>query len=230
MRSTVDGDGVERPAGAAADPSIPTLAAACPPGFRWGVATSAYQIEGSPHADGRGASIRNTLCRVEGAIERGETGDVACDHYRRMPADVDLLASTGVDTYRFSIAWPRVQPGGRGPANAPGLAFYDRLVDRLLASNVEPWVTLYHWHLPQELEDSGGWPCRDMAYRFADYAMLVFDRLGDRVPTWTTLNEPWCIAMYGYHQGFHAPGRTDFAAAVDAVHHLLLATVSPRRP
>jgi beta-glucosidase len=127
-----------------------------------------------------------------------------------------------VDTYRFSVAWPRVQPGGRGPANPAGLAFYDRLVDELLAQGVDPWVTLYHWDLPQELEDAGGWPVRDTAYRFADYAMLVFDRLQDRVENWTTLNEPWCSAMLGYAWGEHAPGRREYPAAMHAIHHLLL--------
>ncbi|GIH99978.1 GH1 family beta-glucosidase [Planobispora takensis] len=190
--------------------------------FRWGVATSAYQIEGATDADGRTPSIWDTFCRVPGNVAGGDTGEAACDHYRRMPEDVALLAELGVDTYRFSISWPRVQPRGRGPVNARGLAFYDRLVDELLARGIDPWVTLYHWDLPQELEDAGGWPHRDTAHRFAEYAVLVSDRLADRVPTWTTLNEPWCVAMYGYADGIHAPGRTDFPAAVRAVHHLLL--------
>ncbi len=133
-----------------------------------------------------------------------------------------MIQKLGIDTYRFSVAWPRVQPGGSGPANPAGLAFYDRLVDELLGHGVDPWVTLYHWDLPQELEDSGGWPVRDTAFRFAEYAMLVFDHLSDRVRTWTTLNEPWCSAMLGYAYGAQAPGRTDFAAAINAVHHLLL--------
>ena len=155
-------------------------------------------------------------------MTNGDHGDVACDHYRRMPSDVALIRDLGVDTYRFSVSWPRVQPGGRGAANPAGLAFYDRLVDELLAQGIDPWVTLYHWDLPQELEDAGGWPARDTAHRFADYSMLVFDRLADRVGTWTTLNEPWCSAMLGYAYGVHAPGRRDFPAAVAAVHHLLL--------
>ena len=190
--------------------------------FRWGVATSAYQIEGAARADGRGVSIWDTFCREPGAIADGSTGDVACDHYYLMHDDVALIAGLGVDTYRFSVAWPRVQPDGRGPANPAGLAFYDRLVDDLLAHGIDPWLTLYHWDLPQALEDAGGWPHRDTAERFADYAMLVFDRLGDRVRTWTTINEPWCVAMYGYAEGIHAPGRRDFPAAIRAVHHLLL--------
>jgi beta-glucosidase len=198
------------------------LIASLPPGFRWGVATSAYQIEGAVDEDGRTPSIWDTYCRVPGAVANGDTGDVACDHYHRMPEDVALIRDLGVDTYRFSVAWPRVQPTGTGPANPAGLAFYDRLVDELLGQGVQPWVTLYHWDLPQELEDAGGWPVRDTAYRFADYAMLTFERLGDRVRTWTTLNEPWCSAMLGYAYGAQAPGRKEFPAAVHAVHHLLL--------
>ncbi len=193
-----------------------------PPGFRWGVATSAYQIEGAAAEDGRGPSIWDTFCRVPGAVAGGDHGDVACDHYHRMPDDVSMIKNLGVDTYRFSVAWPRVQPGGRGPANPAGLAFYDRLTDELLAAGIDPWVTLYHWDLPQELEDAGGWPHRDTAYRFADYAALVFDRLSDRVDTWTTLNEPWCSAWLGYAEGVHAPGRRDQGDALAAVHHLLL--------
>jgi beta-glucosidase len=199
-----------------------TLIASLPTDFRWGVATSAYQIEGAHDEGGRGLSIWDTYCRTPGMVDGDDNGDVACDHYHRMPADVALIASLGVDVYRFSVAWPRVQPGGRGPANAEGLGFYDRMVDELLRSGVDPWVTLYHWDLPQELEDAGGWPARDTAYRFADYAMLVFDRLQDRVRTWTTLNEPWCSAMLGYYEGRQAPGRQNFGDAMDAVHHLLL--------
>ncbi|MDU0290911.1 GH1 family beta-glucosidase [Saccharothrix longispora] len=200
------------------DPAIDTL----PASFRWGVATSAYQIEGAHDEDGRTPSIWDTYCAVPGMVPNFENGDVACDHYHRMPEDVELIRSLGVDTYRFSVAWPRVQPGGTGPVNAKGLAFYDRLVDELLGKGVDPWVTLYHWDLPQELEDAGGWPHRDTAYRFADYSMLVFDALQDRVRTWTTLNEPWCTAMLGYYEGRQAPGRQDFGAAIHAVHHLLL--------
>lgn len=208
-----------RPATDAATDLIATL----PSSFRWGLATSAYQIEGAVDEDGRTASIWDTYCRVPGAVHNGENGDVACDHYHRMPDDVALIHALGADTYRFSVAWPRVQPGGRGPVNAAGIAFYDRLVDELLGHGIDPWVTLYHWDLPQELEDAGGWPVRDTAYRFADYATLVFDALGDRVRTWTTLNEPWCSAMLGYAYGRQAPGRQDFPAAVHATHHLLLA-------
>jgi len=199
-----------------------SLVAGLPAGFRWGVATSAYQIEGAVSADGRTPSIWDTFCRVPGAIDNGDTGDIACDHYHRMPADVALIKELGLDTYRFSVAWPRVQPRGKGPVNAAGIGFYDRLVDELLAQGIDPWVTLYHWDLPQELEDAGGWPVRDTAYRFAEYAMLVFDALQDRVNTWTTLNEPWCSAMLGYAYGLHAPGRREYPAAIAAVHHLLL--------
>ena len=203
-------------------PGLVPPVADLPPSFTWGVATSAYQIEGAVAEDGRTPSIWDTFSRVAGAVRDADNGDVACDHYHRMPQDVALIKSLGVDAYRFSVAWPRVQPGGRGPANPAGLAFYDRLVDELLAAGIDPWVTLYHWDLPQELEDAGGWPNRDTAYRFADYAMLVFDRLQDRVESFSTLNEPWCSAWLGYQAGVHAPGRRDFDAAMAAVHHLLL--------
>ncbi|WP_103537547.1 MULTISPECIES: GH1 family beta-glucosidase [unclassified Streptomyces] len=193
-----------------------------PADFRWGVATSSYQIEGAAAEDGRTPSIWDTFCRVPGAVEGGEHGDVACDHYHRMPEDVELIAGLGVDTYRFSLAWPRIQPGGRGPANEKGLDFYKRLVDELQGRGVTPWITLYHWDLPQELEDAGGWPARDTALRFAEYATLAHEALGDRVEHWTTLNEPWCSAMLGYAYGLHAPGRRDLGDAMAAVHHLLL--------
>jgi beta-glucosidase len=191
--------------------------------FRWGTATSAYQIEGAVAEDGRTPSIWDTFGRVPGAIDNGDVGDTACDHYHRMPDDVALIRELGIDTYRFSVAWPRVQPGGRGPVNPAGIAFYDRLVDELLAQGVDPWLTLYHWDLPQELEDLGGWTARDTADRFAEYAALVADAIGDRVPDWTTLNEPWCSAFLGYGAGVHAPGSTDARAALRAVHHLNLA-------
>jgi beta-glucosidase len=193
-----------------------------PPSFRWGAATAAYQIEGAVTEDGRTPSIWDTYCRVPGAIDGADTGDTACDHYHRMPQDVALMRDLGLDAYRFSVAWPRIQPGGSGPVNPAGIAFYDRLVDELLSAGIDPWVTLYHWDLPQELEDAGGWPERDTAYRFADYAMLVFDRLHDRVTHWATLNEPLCTAMLGYYHGNQAPGRRDFGAAISAIHHLLL--------
>jgi beta-glucosidase len=190
--------------------------------FRWGVATSAYQIEGAHDEDGRTPSIWDTFCRKPGAVSEADNGDVACDHYHRMPDDIALLAGMGVDTYRFSVAWPRIQPRGRGPLNAAGMAFYDRLVDETLRRGIEPWLTLYHWDLPQELEDAGGWPNRDTAERFADYSMLVFGALADRVKVWTTLNEPWCSAMLGYAYGVHAPGGTSLSDGIHAAHHLLL--------
>ena len=164
----------------------------------------------------------DTFCRTPGKVLGGDTGDPACDHYHRMPQDVALLAELGLDTYRFSTSWARVRPDG-GPPNPKGLDFYSRLVDELLGKGIKPWLTLYHWDLPQALEDLGGWTSRDTAYRFADYAQTVHDALGDRVPTWTTLNEPYCAALLGYAGGQHAPGRTEPRAAVAAVHHLLLA-------
>ncbi|MGK5739164.1 GH1 family beta-glucosidase [Micromonospora sp. URMC 103] len=193
-----------------------------PPGFRWGAATAAYQVEGAAAEDGRTPSIWDTFSRTPGRVLQGHTGDVACDHYHRFREDVALMADLRLTSYRFSVSWPRVQPGGAGPVNAAGLDFYRRLVDELLAHDIEPWVTLYHWDLPQPLEDAGGWPARDTAGRFADYAALVADALGDRVRYWTTLNEPWCSAFLGYGSGVHAPGRTDGADAVRAGHHLML--------
>ncbi|NDL55522.1 GH1 family beta-glucosidase [Phytoactinopolyspora mesophila] len=193
-----------------------------PAGFRWGAATAAYQIEGAVAEGGRAPSIWDTFSRVPGAIADGSTGDVACDHYHRFRDDVRLMADLGLTSYRFSIAWPRVQPPGKGPANQDGLDFYRHLVDELLANDIEPWATLYHWDLPQPLEDAGGWPERETAARFADYASLVHGALGDRIRNWTTLNEPWCSAFLGYGSGEHAPGRRDGTAAVRAAHHLLL--------
>ncbi|MPZ27002.1 MAG: beta-glucosidase [Micromonosporaceae bacterium] len=196
-----------------------------PTGFRWGGSTAAYQIEGAATEDGRGRSIWDVFARIPGAIAGGDTGDVACDHYHRFRDDVALMAGLGLTAYRFSVAWPRVQPSGKGPAssvNQAGLDFYRRLVDELLGHGIEPWVTLYHWDLPQPLEDAGGWPVRDTAARFAEYAALVHGALGDRVDRWITANEPWCSAFLGYGSGVHAPGRRDGAAAVAAAHHLLL--------
>jgi beta-glucosidase len=193
-----------------------------PPDFLWGAATAAYQIEGAVAHGGRSPSIWDAFSRRPGAIVNGDTGDVACDHYHRYRDDVALMSSLGLRSYRFSVAWPRVQPGGRGPASAAGLDFYRRLVDELLARDIAPWITLYHWDLPQDLEDAGGWPNRDTAGRFAEYAAIVHDALGDRVRWWTTLNEPWVSAFLGYAAGIHAPGRTEPAAALAASHHLLL--------
>ncbi|WP_020521851.1 GH1 family beta-glucosidase [Catelliglobosispora koreensis] len=191
--------------------------------FLWGAATAAYQIEGAANVDGRTPSIWDTFSHTPGKVVRGETGDVACDHYHRSADDVRLMSKLGLGAYRFSVSWPRVQPGGSGPANQRGLDFYSRLVDDLLAQNITPFVTLYHWDLPQELEDAGGWPARDTAFRFAEYASIVHDALGDRVQNWITLNEPWCSAFLGYGSGQHAPGRSNGADALAAAHHLNLA-------
>ncbi|MBG0826675.1 beta-glucosidase [Planomonospora sp. ID67723] len=192
------------------------------PDFTWGVATSAYQIEGAALDDGRLPSIWDTFSRVPGAIDNGDTGDVACDHYHRWREDVELLSGLGVDAYRFSIAWPRVFPTGSGPVNPKGLDFYDRLVDRLLEVGVRPFVTLYHWDLPQALQDLGGWPERDTALRFAEYAAAVAGALGDRVADWTTLNEPLCSSWLGHLDGVMAPGVKDLTAAVRTSYHLHL--------
>ncbi len=193
-----------------------------PADFTWGAATAAYQIEGAVKEDGRGPSIWDTYSHTPGRVVGGDTGDVACDHYHRYREDVAAMAALGLPAYRFSVAWPRLQPGGRGPVNPAGLDFYRRLVDELLGAGIEPWITLYHWDLPQELEDAGGWPERDTAARFADYASLVAQALGDRVSHFTTLNEPWCSAFLGYASGDHAPGRREPARAVVAAHHLML--------
>jgi beta-glucosidase len=192
-------------------------------GLRVGVATSAFQIEGAPTADGKGPSIWDEFTRVPGAIRDGSNADRADEHYVRLGEDLDLLAWLGVDAYRFSISWPRVQPAGRGRPNSAGLGFYDRLVDGLLEREITPLVTLYHWDLPAALQEHGGWTARDTALRFADYAALAAGRLGDRVGSWATLNEPWCAAFLGHHAGVHAPGTRDDQAAVAAAHHLLLA-------
>ncbi len=195
-----------------------------PDEFLWGAATSAYQIEGATHEDGRSPSVWDQFAAVPGHTFQGETGEVAVDHYHRMEQDVALMADLGLNAYRFSIAWPRVMPGGVGAANPAGLDFYDRLVDRLLAHGIAPVATLYHWDLPLALDERGGWRNRDTAYAFADYAELVARRLGDRVRWWVTQNEPWCSAYLGFVEGLHAPGvRGDAQAAVDVGHHLLLA-------
>ncbi|RKN19002.1 beta-glucosidase [Micromonospora musae] len=193
-----------------------------PAGFRWGVSTSAYQIEGAVGADGRGPSIWDTFAHSPGRIADGSSGDVACDHYQRHREDVALLAGLGVTAYRFSVAWGRIQPGGTGPAHPRGLDFYDRLVDDLLAHDIDPVATLYHWDLPQPLEDAGGWLARDTAARFAAYADLVAARLGDRVKLWITLNEPFVQMSLGYGTGAHAPGRTLLFDAFPVAHHQLL--------
>jgi beta-glucosidase len=194
-----------------------------PAGFLWGAATSAYQIEGEPLADGAGPSIWHRFTHTPGATESGDTGDVACDHYRRSESDVGLMADLGLTAYRFSIGWGRVLPTGRGAVNHAGLAFYDRLVDRLLERKIAPVVTLYHWDLPAALDDLGGWLNRDIAGWFADYAALVTRRLGDRVALWATINEPWVASDAGYLHGTHAPGHASVAEAPLASHNLLRA-------
>jgi len=193
-----------------------------PTGFVWGAATSAYQIEGATGADGRGVSIWDTFVRRPGRVLGGDNADVAIDHYHRYREDVRLMADLGLKAYRFSVSWPRIQPTGSGPVNQAGLDFYRRLVDELLEHGIEPWITLYHWDLPQALEDAGGWPERDTAQRFAEYAALTHEALGDRVRNFSTVNEPWCAAFLGYASGEHAPGRQEPAAALRAAHHLLL--------
>lgn len=196
--------------------------AALPDDFLWGTATSAYQIEGAVAEDGRAPSIWDTFSHTPGKTAGGDHGDVACDHYHRWREDIALMRQLGVNAYRLSIAWPRVVPGGDGPVNPKGLAFYDELIDGLLEAGITPSVTLYHWDLPQALQDRGGWPERDTALAFADYASVVAERLGDRVGHWATLNEPLCSAWIGHLEGKMAPGWTDLTAAVRASYHLLL--------
>lgn len=202
--------------------TIPPGGLVFPEGFRWGVATSAYQVEGAVHEDGRGTSIWDTFAHTPGRIADGSTGDVATDHYHRFRADVALMASLGVRSYRFSIAWPRVIPEGTGQVNQRGLDFYRALVEELLGAGIEPAATLFHWDLPQPLQDRGGWLARDCASWFADYAAVVLAALGDVVPTWLTVNEPKTIVQMGYQQGVMAPGERDEEHAVLAGHHLLL--------
>ncbi|SEG53555.1 beta-glucosidase [Thermomonospora echinospora] len=194
-----------------------------PADFLFGAATSAYQIEGAVTADGRLPSIWDDFCKVPGAVAGGDTGDVTCDHYHRWREDIALMRRLGLDAYRFSVAWPRVVPRGAGQVNGPGLDFYDRLVDALLEAGIRPFVTLYHWDLPSALQEQGGWPSRDTAGHFADYAAVVAARLGDRVTDWTTINEPLCTAWIGHLEGRFAPGLRDLHQAVHASHHLLLA-------
>ena len=200
-----------------------------PDDFRLGFSTSAYQIEGGVDQGGRGTSIWDRFCRLDGTIESGHTGDQAADHYSRFREDVALVKEAGVSDYRFSVAWPRVQPEGRGLANVAGLDFYDRLVDLLLEADVEPWVCLYHWDLPAALQDRGGWPNRDLVYRFSEYALLVCERLGDRVRRWAPMNEPSVVAVMGHLQAVHAPGLSNLDACLACAHHLNLATAESIR-
>jgi beta-glucosidase len=203
--------------------ALSSAAGGFPTGFVWGAATSAYQIEGAAEEDGRGPSIWDVFARRPGAIRDGSSGAVADDHYHRFNQDIELMGEIGLSAYSFSVAWPRVLPEGRGRVNGKGLDFYSRLIDALLAHNIEPFVTLYHWDLPQALEQEGGWGSRDTVAAFESYAGTVVDALGDRVAHWTTLNEPWCSAFLGYAAGIHAPGVKDPAVAFRAAHHLLLA-------
>jgi beta-glucosidase len=194
-----------------------------PAGFAWGAATAAYQVEGAADIDGKGRSVWDTFSHTPGKVRGGDTGDIACDSYHRYREDVALMASLGLNSYRFSISWPRVQPGGRGPANQRGLDYYRALLDELGEHGISATATLYHWDLPQELQDGGGWAARGTAERFAEYAAIAADALGDRVARWITLNEPQVIVSNGYRYGSHAPGLRDPGAAVAATHHLLLA-------
>lgn len=193
-----------------------------PDGFLLGAATAAFQVEGAAFEDGRTASIWDAFCRVPGAVINGDHGDVACDHYHRYPADVALMKDLGLDTYRFSVSWSRVRPDAAA-LNPKGIDFYKRLVDELLGAGILPWLTLYHWDMPQALQERGGWAARESADRFTEYALDVHDALGDRVQHWTTLNEPWCSSFLSYTGGIHAPGRFSVTEGVLAAHHLLLA-------
>ena len=193
-----------------------------PPGFVWGAATSAYQIEGAVDEDGRGSSVWDTFSHMPGKVQRGDTGDIACDSYHRAEEDFELLDELGLGAYRFSIAWPRIQPTGRGPVNQPGLDYYRSLIEGLRVRGIAPVATVHHWDLPQALEDRGGWASRETAGRFAEYAALLAEALGDQVAMWITVNEPKQVAHQGYRVGTHAPGKTDFALAAAATHHLLL--------
>jgi beta-glucosidase len=193
-----------------------------PKNFVWGAATSSFQIEGATTADGRGPSIWDTFCATLGKTRNGDTGEPGCDHYNRYKTDLDLMKDLNLEAYRFSTAWSRVLPTGRGQVNEKGLGFYERLVDGLLERDITPWLTLYHWDLPQALEDLGGWSARDTVHAFEEYAHVMSERLGDRVKHWITHNEPWCTAYLGYQTGYFAPGIQDTKRAIQASHHLLL--------
>jgi beta-glucosidase len=193
-----------------------------PENFLWGTATAAYQVEGAVTEDGRGPSIWDTFSHTPGKVRHGDTGDIACDQYHRLEEDLDLMSELGMQAYRFSVAWPRIQPEGRGPTNQKGLDHYKRLIDGLRERSIEPMLTLYHWDLPQALEDRGGWTSRETSERFAEYAGIVYEALSDEVGFWITLNEPWVSAWMGYGLGVHAPGHKDSNKALSATHHLLL--------
>ena len=194
-----------------------------PQGFIWGAANAAYQVEGAAAEDGRGPSIWDTFSHQPGKVFRGDTGDIACDQYHRLDADLDLMSDIGLQLYRFSAAWSRITPDGTGAINGTGLDYYERMVDGLLARGIAPMLTLYHWDLPQALQDKGGWGNRDVVLHFADYVSVVNQRLGDRVAYWCTVNEPWCTSFLGHRDGTFAPGLRDEALAVKVVHHQLLA-------
>jgi beta-glucosidase len=191
-----------------------------PDGFIWGASTASYQIEGAAQEDGRGASIWDTFSHTPGKVVNGDTGDVACDHYHHYPEDIALMQRLGISAYRFSTAWPRILPQGKGQVNQAGLDFYDRLIDALLAAGITPWLCFYHWDLPQALQDVGGWQNRDIADQFTDYAMIVHRRVGDRVKHYATFNEPNVISVLGHATGDHAPGLTDRAATFKTIHHI----------
>ena len=194
-----------------------------PKNFTWGTATASYQIEGAAHTDGRGVSIWDTFAATPGKVFNAENGDVACDHYNRYPEDIKIMKDMGVDAYRFSIAWPRLFPTGNSHREQRGFDFYSRLIDALLENDIKPLPTMYHWDLPQELQDAGGWANRETVYRFTDYAASLAEVYSDRVDKWITFNEPWCFTWLGYMSGVHAPGITDFNQAVAAAHHTALA-------
>ena len=201
-------------------PNLPL--SAFPQDFVWGAATASYQIEGAATDDGRGESVWDRFCATPGKVRNGDTGAVACDFYHHYRDDIALMRELGIDAFRLSVSWPRVIPAGRGPVNAKGLDFYDRLVDELLGNGITPFVTLFHWDTPQPVEDAGGWPARDTVDAFSEYVAAVADRLGDRVRHWITHNEPWVVSWVGHGWGHHAPGRTSDADALATAHHLLL--------
>ena len=193
-----------------------------PKDFVWGGATASFQIEGAWNEDGKSENIWDRFCRIPGKVENGDTGDVACDHYHRWKDDINIMKEIGLQAYRFSTSWGRILPEGRGKINQKGLYFYNQLVDGLLEAGITPYLTLYHWDMPQVLQDQGGWPSRDIISAFTEYADVVSQALGDRVKHWTTFNEPWVVAFLGYEIGMHAPGHKNTQEALQAAHHLLL--------
>jgi len=200
-----------------------------PEDFIWGAAASSYQIEGAFDVDGRGVSIWDTFSKTDGKVKNGDNGDVACDHYNRFPEDIAIMKSMGIKAYRFSIAWPRLFPNGDTTREERGFNFYNKLINALIAADIEPMVTLYHWDLPQTLEDEGGWSNRKTVDAFAHYAKAAAEAFGDRVNSWITLNEPWCVTWLGYSIGVHAPGKKDYAMAVASAHHTALAHAAGTR-